>query len=349
MATIESGTELKVVRLSDLEHNQEAIVFAALESKETGTDKHGRPFVKCKFRDRRRQVVAPLWSSNALRESAESWPVGCGYRLRVRGEWNVRFGMQMELIDVREAIDDDAIDGYDFADLFESSPYDLEFLWRTLQERIAEHIDEPPLRQLIERILESNRELFLKMPAAQDYHHSYTGGLIEHVCSMVKVSASLADHYGTYYGRLDPPLNKGVIVAAAILHDIGKLRELAYDPVGARYTVEGQLVGHVLIGRDLVRDTAREIPDLDPETQLLLEHAILAHHGSLEFGAPKLPQTIEAMIVHFVDDLDSKVNMMAMARQRSSHGEEEPFTDYVKGLGRRVYRGMPRGHDPSDL
>src|SRR5206468_875000 len=107
---------------------------------------------------------------------------------------------------------------------------------------------------------------------------------------------------------------KGVIVAASILHDIGKLRELSYHPVEAKYTKEGSLIGHVLMGRDLVRDVARQIEGFPDETLLLLEHAILSHHGKKEFGAPIVPQTIEALIVSFVDDLDAKVNIAARER-----------------------------------
>jgi 3'-5' exoribonuclease len=178
------------------------------------------------------------------------------------------------------------------------------------------------------------------MPAAQNFHHSYTAGLLEHVWSMTRVAGFLADHYAKYYNQLNPPLNKGVIVAAAILHDIGKLRELNYHPVEAKYTTEGQLIGHVLIGRDLVREAARKIDDFPEETLMLLDHAILSHHGKREFGAPIVPSTLEALLVSYVDDLDAKMNIAARGRLLS-HTDGE-FTDKVYALdNRRFYKGIP--------
>ena len=180
----------------------------------------------------------------------------------------------------------------------------------------------------------------MRMPAAQNMHHSYTSGLLEHVWSMTRIASFLADHYAKYYDGLDPPLNRGLIVAAAVLHDIGKLRELEYHPVETRYTKEGTLIGHVLMGRDMVREAAARIEGFPDELLLCLEHAILAHHGKREFGAPVLPATLEALIVSFVDDLDAKVNMVATKAMDPQNGEA--FTDKIFALdNRKFYRGLP--------
>ena len=200
-------------------------------------------------------------------------------------------------------------------------------------------VDEPPLKQLVLTILNDHAELFKRMPAAQSFHHSFTAGLLEHVWSMTRVASFLADHYARYYFKLDPPLNKGVIVAATVLHDIGKLRELQYHPVEAKYTKEGCLIGHVLMGRDMVREAARKIEGFPEETLICLEHAILAHHGKREFGAPIVPQTIEALLVSYIDDLDAKMNIAA--RHRIDCGTDGEFTDKVYALdNRRFYKGV---------
>jgi 3'-5' exoribonuclease len=178
------------------------------------------------------------------------------------------------------------------------------------------------------------------MPAAQNFHHSYTAGLLEHVWSMARIAAFVSEHYAKYYKDLDPPLNKGVIMAATILHDIGKLRELCYHPIETRYTKEGQLIGHVMIGRDMVRAAAAKIEGFPPETLMLLEHAILAHHGKREFGAPIVPLTLEALLVSYIDDLDAKMNIAARERLFSTTDSE--FTDRVFALeNRRFYKGIP--------
>jgi 3'-5' exoribonuclease len=336
-----AGTGTTLVRLSELIDGQEAICFAALVQKDKGTDKHGNPFVKCHFRDKRSVVVAPLWSDDPLLPGAKDWTVGDGYRLKARLDVNSRFGPQLKLIEIRVAGSaEDIADGYDFYDLVESSKFPHGSCFERILGFIDNHIKDPKLAQLVRRILDESSDLFQKMPAAQNVHHSFCGGLVEHVWSMTRVTIQLANHYANYYHELNPPLNKGVIVAAAILHDIGKLRELEYRPVGARYTKEGNLIGHVLMGRDLVRDTAREIGDFPEETLLLLEHAILAHHGRHEFGAPKAPMTLEALIVHYADELDAKVNAVATEYLKST--TEDAFTEKIYGVdNRRFYKGIP--------
>ena len=335
-----ASAELTVVRLSDMADGQEAVCFAALSKKERGTDKHGNPYVKCHFRDRRAVLIAPLWSTDPLRPFSEEWTIGGGFRLRGKLDLNPKFGPQLKLVEVREAGPDDEAEGYNFQELVESSHFPIPDLCRRVRQNVERYIQEPCLKRLVLEILEEHDELFRKMPAASSFHHSYTGGLLEHVWSVTRIAGFLADHYAVYYDRLNPPLNKGVIVAAAILHDIGKLRELDYDPVEAKYTIQGSLVGHVLLGRDLVRESARKIGDFSEETLLLLEHAILAHHGKEAFGAPKAPQTLEALIVHYADDIDSKVNAVANHRLRST--TTDPFTDKVYALdNRRIYKGIP--------
>lgn len=335
-----AGTDTAVVRLSELAHGQEAVCFAALVRKETGTDKHGKPFIKCHFRDKWTSVVAPLWWGNALLAEAEEWQECIGYRLRAKGDWKVKYGLQLEILEIRPAQDEDRADGYDFRDLFESSDYDPDELFQKLIGFVHRWIGDLPLRQLVESLLLEHADLFKKMPAAQNFHHSYTAGLIEHVWSMTRVAGFLADHYAQYYRGLNPPLNKGVIIAATILHDIGKLRELDYHPIETKYTKEGCLIGHVLIGRDLARDAARKIEGFPEETLLLLEHAILAHHGKRDFGAPIVPQTLEALLVSYVDDLDAKMNIAA--RERLLSNTEGDFTNKVFALdNRRFYKGVP--------
>lgn len=336
-----------IIPLSQLQHGQEAICFAALSRKEIGTDRHGNPFVKCVFRDRYVERLAPLWWSNAFREVAANWREGDAFRLHVKGQHLVKYGFQLEIIDARPVVDSDVADGYNYFQLVESSDREPEDLLRNVRAVIDKAIDEPPLRRLVHAIIDEHQSLFMRMPASQSFHHNYTAGLLEHVWSMTRIAGFLAEHYARYYHNLNPPLNKGIIVAGAVLHDIGKLFELDYHPVEAKYTIQGKLIGHVLIGRDMVRETARRLGDVPEETLLLLEHAILAHHGREEFGAPKPPQTLEALILHYIDDLDSKVN--AVARQRIKSNGDAPWTDRIVPLNnRQFYRGVPVPPPPLD-
>ncbi|HEV3121093.1 MAG TPA: HD domain-containing protein [Isosphaeraceae bacterium] len=336
MATITTT----VIRLSELADGQEAECFAILLRKVRGTTSRDQPFVKCYFRDKRVTLEAPLWADHRLHQQAIGWQEGIAYRLRVRGAQHARYGLQLEIQNARPADVKDAADGYDFYDLVESTEYPPETLFQRIHEYVDKYIDDAHLNRLVRLLLEEHAEAFKKMPAATNFHHSFTGGLIEHVWSMTRISGMLADHYGRYYAKLNPPLNKGVIVASAIVHDIGKLRELEYHPVEAKYTKEGSLLGHIIIGRDMVRKAAERIEGFPEETLLLLEHAILSHHGKREFGAPIVPMTLEALIVSYVDDLDAKVNIAA--RERIFSTTDGAFTDKVYTLdNRRIYKGIP--------
>jgi 3'-5' exoribonuclease len=343
-----ASADAVIVRLSELRDGQEGICFAALVQRDKGKDKHGNPFVKCHFRDRNGTIVAPIWSDDPLLPEAIAWTIGDGFRLRTRLDLHARFGPQLKILEIRPAGGpEDIADGYDFADLVESSKFPPGSCYGKVLEYVENHIKDTSLRRLVEQILAEHSELIRKLPAAQNVHHSFCGGLIEHVWSVTRVCIRLADHYASYYTELNPPLNKGVIVAAAVLHDIGKIRELEYQAVGARYTKEGNLVGHVLLGRDLVRETASRIGQFPEETLLLLEHAILAHHGKPEFGAPKAPQTLEALIVHYADELDAKVNAVACEYLKST--TEDAFTDKIYGVdNRRFYKGIPVELPPGD-
>jgi 3'-5' exoribonuclease len=334
-----------VVKLSDLGDGQEAICFAALVKKVRGTTYKGETYLRCYFRDKFVTLEAPLWADSRWLKQAETWGEGLAYRLHVKGALKPRYGLQLEILNIRPAVDDDAAEGYNFFDLVEGTDRDPEVMLATIRDRIDKCIDDPKLRQLVAGLLDEHADLFKKMPAAQNFHHSYTGGLLEHVWSMTRVASFLAEHYAKYYHQLDPPLNRGVIVAATVLHDIGKLRELDYHPVEAKYTTPGCLIGHVLMGRDMVRAAAAKIEGFPEQTLLELEHAILAHHGRKEYGAPIVPQTLEALLVSYIDDLDAKMNIAARGRIFSN--TDGDFTDKVYALdNRRFYKGVPTAPPP---
>lgn len=342
------STSTVITRLEDLVDGQEAVCYAVLSKKVRGTTKTGKPFIRCLFRDKRTTLEAPLWHGDPQLEAAEEWVEGIAYRIEVRSELKLTFGMQLVLLGIRPATDADQAEGYAVDDLFESSRYTADQLLESIHGRIDRHIEQPHLKELVVRLLAENDELLRKMPAASSMHHAYTRGLLEHMWSMSRVAESLLGHYSSYYDGLNPPIDKGVVMAAVILHDIGKVRELAYSPVEAKYTKEGQLLGHIIMGRDLLRDAARTIDGFPEETLLCLDHAILAHHGKREFGSPVLPMTLEAILLSFIDDLDAKMNTAIRHRMDFKNGEE--FSDKVWALdNRRIYRGIPiePGHPES--
>jgi 3'-5' exoribonuclease len=188
-------------------------------------------------------------------------------------------------------------------------------------------------------VLEEHAESIKRFPAASRNHHAFRGGFLEHVLSVTRTAVYLADKYIAYYPDMQPPLSKSLVVSGAILHDIGKLTELQEGPDGATYSPAGKLIGHILLGRDLVRETAHTLADVDPETLLRLEHVIVAHQNLPEWGSPVAPHTPEALLVYFADDVDAKFHMMAAALEAEPRDNEE-FTDRDNPLRRTIFRGL---------
>jgi 3'-5' exoribonuclease len=146
----------------------------------------------------------------------------------------------------------------------------------------------------------------------------------------------LADRYIAHYAELKPPLNRGLLLAGAILHDVGRVIELD-DATPAQPTTAGRMVGHLFLGRDLVRDAAREVPDLNPELLLMLEHLVISHLNLPEWGSPRLPLIPESLILHHADDLDAKLEMYVRCLTRDTN--DGPFTSRDPVLNRQLFKG----------
>jgi len=167
----------------------------------------------------------------------------------------------------------------------------------------AAAVANPHLNRLLAALLDDPdvARRYREAPAAKQIHHAYLGGLIEHVLSLCNLARMVAGHY--------PMIDCDLLVTGVILHDIGKIHELSYER-GFSYSDEGQLLGHMLIAVRMIGDKLRDIPDFPPRLRSLVEHMILSHHGQLEFGSPKTPVFPEAMLLHYLDDMDSKMECM---------------------------------------
>ncbi len=332
---------MRIVALHDLEPGQEADFFALLSDKQRLTTRDGKPYHRVTFRDARRQVSFPIWSDSPWAEACQhEWVRGEFYKLRaVYRETN--FGPQLEISRIRPVREDDRNDGFDPTMLVPRSRFDPEAMYEALWELAEANIDDRPLLRLVQHILAKHREPLLGLPAATRYHHAYAGGFLEHVLNVTRSCVFLAQQYAALYDDLEPPLDRGLVVAGAILHDIGKLRELKWTPEGAEYTDTGHLIGHILQGRDMVREAAAEIDEkIDEERLLRLEHIIVSHQRLPEWGSPKQPMTLEALIVHHADDLDAKLQMMVAALDEDLN--EGRFTSRKNPLMHPIFRGSPR-------
>jgi 3'-5' exoribonuclease len=327
---------VRIVTLSELGDGQEAEFFALLSEKQELTTRDGKPYYRVTFRDAAREVGFPIWSDSALAESCKSqWTTGQFYKLRaVLRQSN--YGPQLEIKKIRPVEDGDQKDGFDPQMCRPASRFDAVEMFAELINIVESRIENGPLKQLVADILEQNREQLLHWPAAKKNHHAFVSGYLEHVLNVTRTCCHLAEKYCELYSDLKPQINKDVIIAGAVLHDIGKLRELATTPAGADYTAAGHLIGHVLQGRDIVREAAagREI---DPEVLLRLEHVIVSHQRLPEWGAPKPPMTPEALIVHYADDLDAKMHMLVCTLKEDT--AEGPVTAKRNPMAQQFYRG----------
>jgi 3'-5' exoribonuclease len=322
-------------RLSELAVGQRADFFALLVEKTRGLTRDGKPYYSCRFRDARRTVSFMAWGDDRWFEPCErDWQAGHFYKLRaVYGE-HEKYGPQIDLQNIRAITEADRADGFDEADFVERSRQDGAAMLGELRALASGHIADAPLRRLVLALLERHAEALQRLPATRDRAYPFVGGLLEHTLAVTRSAVELAERYGGYYTELKPPLNRDLVAAAAILHDLGRVAELGDEAPAPPVTVPGRLVGHVLLGRDLVREAAREQGDVHPELLGLLEHVLLAQPA--EGAGARAPLVPEGLIVQQADELDLKLEMYVrcLARDQSAG----PFTDRDPALGRQLLK-----------
>lgn len=334
-----TGSE-SVDQLCELQPGQVGDCFVLLGVKDRATTRDGKPYFRCQFGDAQRTVTAMIWVDSAYFSACEQeWNTGDFYRLQ--GKYTeTKYGPQITIDHIRPVdLQTDTQHGFEPSKFYAGSRFDIDEMYAELMGIARDEISEEPLQQLVVAILTECEESVKRMPAATRNHHAFPGGYLEHVLSVTKTALFLADKYASYYSQMQPPLSKSLVVAGAILHDVGKFRELVFQPHHSTYSAEGRLVGHILLGRDLVRDYANNVPELSPDTLLRLEHIIIAHQNLPEWGSPIAPHTPEALLVHYADDIDAKFQMMATSLEEEMVDDAE-FTSRHNGLRRPIFRGL---------
>jgi 3'-5' exoribonuclease len=216
---------------------------------------------------------------------------------------------------------------------------DPDGMLRELLGFIEKQIAAEPLRRLTLGLVNRHGEKMKQLPAHRDRFYPYAGGLLEHILSVARTAVPLADYYRERYPDLKPPINKDLVAAGAVLHDIGRVAEL--DPPSGlldppEHTVDGRLFGHIILARDIVRDAAREQGDVNSELLRLLEHVIITHLVLPEWNSPRLPYIPEVLILHHADDLDAKMEMFVRCLTRDVSAG--PFTERDATLGRPLLK-----------
>ena len=302
--------------------------FFLLRRVESRRTRDGKPYLDLVLADRSGTIKAKAWEE-ALQKC--SGPLSeCDF-IAVTGEVKAYQRALQITLDFLDTVDRLRAKGRSLQDfdpelLIPTTPYDREELWRELLELVEAHI-RSPLQGLVLAVLKKYRAQFLEWPGAEFIHHAYFGGLLEHTWSVVRHALRSVEVYRD--------LNADLVLAGAILHDVGKIKELT-DPNCPKRSVPGGLLGHIVLGWDMVREEARAMDFPDDQLLMELEHIIIAHHGSEEFGSPVLPKTPEAFLVYYLDELDSKLHMAQ--RHLETDVSEGDFTSYHRILGRNLLR-----------
>lgn len=327
-----------VIPLHEFEPGQSGDAFALLVERVKGVTRDGKPFYTVRFGNSRRTVAAMIWNDSPWFDDCESeWKDGQFYKLRLVYQEHPHYGPQIELQNIRLLREEDRQDGFDLIDFVECSRFDRDQMYAALVDLVRQQISDPPLRQLVLTILTRHEGALKRLPASTRHYYPFHGGLLEHTLSVTRTALLLAQRYARYYPELRPPLNIDLIVAGAVLHDLGRLLELEKQSIVAEPTVAGRLLGHLLLGRDLVRDTARELGNINPDLLQLLEHLLITHLTLPEWGSPRLPLIPEVLILHHADDLDAKLEMYVRCLVRDE--EAGLFTARDPLLGRQLYKG----------
>lgn len=292
--------------------------FALLSRKERRQDRNGNTFLDLVLTDASGSIAGKVWSDSPALEgdySAHSFVAVRGQVKDYRGQ------LQVSVQRCREATETDREHGFEEALLVPTTHEDIGDLYNRLERMLEKRLQHPLLRRLGVETLANHGHALREHPAAKSIHHAYRGGLLEHTVSMAELALAVAAHY--------PKLDSDLLLLGVLFHDLGKLEELGAMPAND-YTRPGRLVGHIVLGRDMLRERCAAIEGFPADLQLHLEHLVLSHHGQFEFGSPVLPMTPEALALAFIDNLDSKLAQLWQA------GEQGGGMQYLRSFGRFV-------------
>jgi 3'-5' exoribonuclease len=312
---------MKTPLVSDISSEQNITTYFLVCEKEIRNTREGKAYLRLELGDRSGTIEARMWDQFEMAAKGINRDDFVKVQARVEIYKN---RPQLSVMQVRLAKPEEI----DLADFLPQTKADVEKLHVQLLEYAAS-IGNPWLKKLVAGILNDPAiaARYRRAPAAKVMHHAYLGGLLEHVISLCGLAKLVAAHY--------PELDVDLLLTAAILHDVGKLDELCYErAIG--YTVEGQLLGHIVMEIETVSTAMSEIEGFPPNLKTVVQHLLISHHGEYEFGSPKLPMIREALVFHYLDDLDSKLAAVRAALAIDT-GETE-WSAYSGALGRKFLR-----------
>lgn len=309
--------------VKDLHDKDQVKSVFQVGKKATVTSKSGKPFLALTLRDKTGELDARIWDKlEALEPLFQK-----GDLIEVEGEVQMFQGRPQLKIDNLSKHSGEGFDPAEFA--APPRPQVEERSFAQIVEMV-DRLHDPHVKALCHAFLDDPElaEDFKRAPAAKSVHHAHPGGLCEHTLSVMRLANRIADQF--------PMADRDLMIGGSFLHDVGKVRELVYDR-NTEYSDEGRLVGHLVMTAQWIHARAAKIEGFPKALEVHLTHIVLSHHGALEFGSPRLPQTLEAMLVHYLDELDSRVSSWLEIMQRDPN---ENWTDFQKLYDRHLYKGI---------
>lgn len=313
---------MKTPFVSEFEPNSDINAVLLVQAKDVRQKKSGEPYLSLTLSDKTGDIDAKMWDN--VEDVLDAFDKDDF--LRIRGRVQIFQNKPQLTVHRLQKLGDQEVD---LADFFPTSARGLDEMWSELEALIS-GLANPHLKALLEATFADPAiaRKFRIAPAAKSIHHAWLGGLLEHVLSLAQLARMTAAHYRE--------VDLDLLLTGVVLHDIGKIHELTYDR-SFGYSTEGQLLGHIIIALRMLDEKLRGLPEFPVKLRMLLEHMIVSHHGELEYGSPKTPMFLEALLLHHLDNLDSKMEAMRqhVRRDRSVSGE---WTGFLPAMERTVLK-----------
>ncbi len=322
---------MKTQFVNDIQERDLVESVFLVKDKVTAMAKNGKPYMTVRLMDRSGELEGRIWDrvdelEERFRKDDFLW---------VRGRASRYLGKMQLVIQELKALPEAEVNMEDY---LPTAPRDRQEMAAEFAARVRE-VKDPHYHALLEAIM-ADADLFRRFclaPAAKSMHHVYVGGLLEHSLAVADLAGEIC--------RRHPDVDRDLLVTAALLHDLGKTEELSFRR-SFDYTDDGKLLGHIVIGVEMVTDKIRAIPGFPADQAVILKHLLLSHHGQYEFGSPKRPKTLEAVILNMLDDLDAKISAVRLHLENDTNGDES-WTGYHRLLERYFFKGFGRpGAEP---
>jgi len=313
---------MKGIFISEIKKNSSTEGVFLVKEKHMGVTKNGAPYLSLKLMDRTGEINARVWDEA---EKFEQIFERNDFIMVSSRSSIYQGGMQLTITNLKKCEEQEV----DLEDFLPGPPFSTEDMFNELK-FITDDIRDEYLKTLLKLFFEDEKFVknFKLAPAAKALHHVYLGGLLEHSLTVARLARMISNNYDD--------INSDLLITGAILHDIGKVHELSYLKV-FDYTDVGRLLGHITIGVGMVEEKMSAIPGFPSDLKILLKHMILSHHGEYEYGSPRRPKTLEALILYYLDDLDAKVNgfQQFIAKENENHSN---WSKYHKLFDRYLFK-----------